>query len=246
MRLPQNLLSGPSWLRQEALHGFAHPAGTPRTAADAHNPKPGRRWHDRSSPILLAKLAPAWCLGLLICVALCGISEAGMVEKDIVAGNLLRSEAIMVDPRPSPVDGRWIGKRQNANPFGGTSTTATPAAVSSTSSSSSSAAQSTTVATTSSVAPSSTTNSPLPRPFDSSIGSNFTGSACPNFFNYFLQNDGFQRCLPFSQLLQVRLIDDGNLAFPVTDTILPELQLLFPSIPLHHAGHPDPRHYLQR
>jgi hypothetical protein len=43
----------------------------------------------------------------------------------------------------------------------------------------------------------------LPRPFDSSIGDNFTQPSCPQFFNDFLSNATFQECLPFSLLLQV-------------------------------------------
>lgn len=44
----------------------------------------------------------------------------------------------------------------------------------------------------------------LPRPFDSSIGTNFTSPTCPQFFNDFLSNQTFNECLPFSLLLQVR------------------------------------------
>jgi hypothetical protein len=48
-----------------------------------------------------------------------------------------------------------------------------------------------------------TGNAALPRPFDSSIGTNFTSSTCPDFFNDFLSNQTFNDCLPFSLLLQV-------------------------------------------
>jgi hypothetical protein len=46
----------------------------------------------------------------------------------------------------------------------------------------------------------------LPRPFDTSIGNNFTESSCPQFFNNFLSNSTFQECLPFSMLLQVSIL----------------------------------------
>ncbi|KAI9844380.1 MAG: hypothetical protein M1838_002204 [Thelocarpon superellum] len=46
------------------------------------------------------------------------------------------------------------------------------------------------------------TGGPLPSAFDTSLGSNFTTSACPNFFNSFLQNSTFKACLPLSLLLQ--------------------------------------------
>lgn len=48
----------------------------------------------------------------------------------------------------------------------------------------------------------------LPRPFDTSIGNNFTTQSCPNFFNEFLNNQTFLDCLPFSLLLQVGLLQD--------------------------------------
>ena len=44
---------------------------------------------------------------------------------------------------------------------------------------------------------------PLPNPFDTSIGNNFTTSSCPTFFNSFLTNETFNACLPLSLLLQV-------------------------------------------
>ncbi|KAL2412708.1 hypothetical protein ABEF95_003122 [Exophiala dermatitidis] len=43
---------------------------------------------------------------------------------------------------------------------------------------------------------------PLPSPFDTSIGSNFTDSSCPKFFSKFLSNSTFQSCVPISLLLQ--------------------------------------------
>lgn len=61
-------------------------------------------------------------------------------------------------------------------------------------------------ATTSSIATASpSAGAALPRPFDSSLGNNFTSPSCPAFFNSFLSNKTFQDCLPFSLLLQVRL-----------------------------------------
>jgi hypothetical protein len=44
--------------------------------------------------------------------------------------------------------------------------------------------------------------SALPSPFDSSLGSNFTSQACPDFFDSFLSNTTFQACVPVSLLLQ--------------------------------------------
>ncbi|ETN36893.1 uncharacterized protein HMPREF1541_07880 [Cyphellophora europaea CBS 101466] len=42
----------------------------------------------------------------------------------------------------------------------------------------------------------------LPAPFDTSLGSNFTASTCPTFFNSFLTNSTFSQCTPLSLLLQ--------------------------------------------
>ena len=46
------------------------------------------------------------------------------------------------------------------------------------------------------------TSTPLPAPFDTSLGNNFTSDACPNFFTSFLGNVTFKSCLPVSLLLQ--------------------------------------------
>ncbi len=45
-------------------------------------------------------------------------------------------------------------------------------------------------------------SSPLPSPFDTSLGSNFTSQACPTFFHNFLNNATFKDCHPTSLLLQ--------------------------------------------
>ena len=44
---------------------------------------------------------------------------------------------------------------------------------------------------------------PLPSPFDTSLGNNFTSQSCPVFFQSFLTDPTFNDCLPFSLLLQV-------------------------------------------
>lgn len=48
-------------------------------------------------------------------------------------------------------------------------------------------------------------NSPLPKPFDGGIGTNFTQPSCPTFIKSMISNDTFTSCLPFSLLLQVSL-----------------------------------------
>lgn len=51
-------------------------------------------------------------------------------------------------------------------------------------------------------APTLDTPTGLPVPFDTSLGSNFTDSACPDYFTKFLADPTFQSCLPMSLLLQ--------------------------------------------
>lgn len=46
------------------------------------------------------------------------------------------------------------------------------------------------------------TSTELPTPFDTSLGSNFTDSACPAYFSKFLADPTFVSCLPMSLLLQ--------------------------------------------
>lgn len=62
------------------------------------------------------------------------------------------------------------------------------------------------IATATGSSPSSATSdsadSPLPSAFDTSLGSNFTSSSCPTFFNDFLANSTYQQCTPLSLLLQ--------------------------------------------
>lgn len=48
----------------------------------------------------------------------------------------------------------------------------------------------------------------LPRPFDTSLGNNFTAPSCPVFFNNFLNDPTFEACHPASLLLQVRTASD--------------------------------------
>ncbi|KAL8672349.1 MAG: hypothetical protein Q9168_003169, partial [Polycauliona sp. 1 TL-2023] len=90
--------------------------------------------------------------------------------------------------------------------FSSTST-AKPAAATSTSvvlpGSSSSPSTSSSAEPTSIVTdPGSGSGSPLPRPFDTGLGNNYTSPSCPQFINSFLRNETFTSCLPFSLLLQ--------------------------------------------
>ena len=49
----------------------------------------------------------------------------------------------------------------------------------------------------------SSASSPLPKPFDGGLGTNFTQQSCPVFLSNMMSNNTFVSCLPFSVLLQV-------------------------------------------
>ncbi|KAF2771154.1 hypothetical protein EJ03DRAFT_269269 [Teratosphaeria nubilosa] len=88
---------------------------------------------------------------------------------------------------------RFREKRQD-----GTTTTVTPST-----SSTSDEAVATTSSTAETIATASSTSTGLPQPFDTNlVNSNFTQPSCPAFFESFLSDDTFKRCLPLSMLLQ--------------------------------------------
>ncbi|EXJ78075.1 hypothetical protein A1O3_09236 [Capronia epimyces CBS 606.96] len=143
--------------------------------------------------------------------------EAPALESSLFRELAERGE-IHIDPREPPVrrDMYWQ-KRQ----VGGDSVVPTTTAVESTSTSSPSSAadppmtsENSSTETATPLSPSAASSStaispsitvvttPLPSPFDTSIGSNFTDSACPQFFSDFLNNATFQSCVPVSLLLQ--------------------------------------------
>lgn len=88
-------------------------------------------------------------------------------------------------------------------------------------------AQASDSATSSVAAATATATSDLPKPFDSSIGANFTTTSCPIFINAFLANSTFQSCLPFSLLLQVRASPTPYLLLDVPASLFPCLHSFF-------------------
>lgn len=129
-------------------------------------------------------------------------------ELQLALAHLAESGMIVVDPRPPPRSGNYwqaesfeivekeglLRKRSNLSTSSvpATSSTATSKAVSSTT-------------TSGSAATLTASSSPLPSPFDSSLGNNFTSPSCPDFIYSFLNNATFKSCLPFSLLLEVSL-----------------------------------------
>ena len=143
--------------------------------------------------------SPTWSQArVLIFAVLCALLFfCGHVQANVHGSSIFDHE-LVYDRRPAPQPRTGIYARQDdsssssATTTGGSSYILAP-------SSTSSGAVSTSIQTATSVSTS------LPRPFDSSLGNNFTQSSCPQFFNNFLSNATFQECHPFSMLLQVSI-----------------------------------------
>lgn len=87
---------------------------------------------------------------------------------------------------------------------------------------------------------------PLPQPFDTSLGNNFTAPSCPTFFNSFLTNDTFNNCLPFSLLLQVCLYHFRITMSRLLILFQSDLQWLLRSYTLPLPRYTNTRRNLQR
>ncbi|KAI9812118.1 MAG: hypothetical protein M1826_002948 [Phylliscum demangeonii] len=168
---------------------------------------------------------PLW---LVVCMLLCvwGAAAASAPPPDhpstrlrSTRDRLARRGEVVMDRRPSPLERRpeaaWeLQRRQlfnNAPPSASRTATAAVAASTSTgpgpgptAAPSATAPSSTSSApASSSVSPDPDVNSPLPKPFDTNLGANFTSNNCPNFFQQFLGTSDFNGCLPLSLLLRV-------------------------------------------
>ena len=165
-------------------------------------PRPGRRRHsDYQLPFSPAfTFLFTWLVFLLLCVP----TEAAHQQRPgtwKLRGKVIeRIEDLSFDLEAVPE--LRLHRRQPASTIPEASTIAAPT--------SSNGASNTNVTPTSSVpatsiisAAPSNTNSPLPKPFDGGIGTNFTQPSCPTFLNAMINNETFTSCLPFSLLLQV-------------------------------------------
>lgn len=130
----------------------------------------------------------------LIFALLCGLLFFCQSVQANVHGSSIFDRELVYDRRPAPKPRMGIYARQDDSSSSAT-TSAGPSGIPAPSSTSS-----ITQSTIDTATPVSTS---LPRPFDSSIGNNFTQPSCPEFFNSFLSNTTFQECLPFSMLLKV-------------------------------------------
>jgi hypothetical protein len=126
---------------------------------------------------------------------------------------LARKGELLFDRSPAPDSPhrRVLMGRAAASSSAAVSAIATLVETTSSETASGTAAVSSAVASASSAAASSTgiaiapgsKTSALPQPFDTSLGNNFTSTACPIYFNKFLADSTFQSCYPFSLLIQV-------------------------------------------
>lgn len=170
-------------------------------------PQPARR-HDQSSNCLgnLRLISRSWPRAQSLIFALfCGfLLFCQSVQASLHGPSILERE-LVYDRRPAPKPRMGIYVRQDdpsSSPAATTGSLPGIAAPSSTSSISQSTIETATPISTS-----------LPRPFDASLGNNFTEPSCPRFFNDFLTNTTFQECLPFSLLLQVSKL--SNFTAPI-------------------------------
>ena len=170
-----------------------------KMAFHAERPNPGTGWNAR-----------LWSFSLLL-VFLSMVSSAVAydIEFDSRAYDsrqyrkMERLGQIHVDPRPPPtvpgrMERRQVGSASTSSAQSVLTATITPSSAESSSPSSTSA-----TSPGSSQTPSATVViTPLPSPFDTSLGSNFTAQSCPDFFNTFLSNATFKSCTAISLLLQ--------------------------------------------
>lgn len=115
------------------------------------------------------------------------IAEASAIPSQL---EFRDKETLLIDTSPPPTPRSQIAKRRAHE----SSATGLTTAVDGTATAEKAASTS---------SQSSLDSASLPRPFDSTIGNNFTESSCPAFFQKFLSDAEFTACLPLSLLLQV-------------------------------------------
>lgn len=144
--------------------------------------------------------SPTWSRARnLIFAVLCALLFFCESVQANVHGSSIFDRELVYDRRPAPQPRMGIHARQDVPPSSSSATTTGEPSyiLAPSSTTTSSVSVSTSIQTATSVSTS------LPRPFDSSLGNNFTQTSCPQFFNNFLSNTTFQECHPFSMLLQV-------------------------------------------
>lgn len=179
------------------------------TLSHPHRPRPGRRHRQFALypyftfPVLIVTIA-------LLTPTLAETGLPHRVYNYPLFGGLEERGVIRVDQQNPPCHPCLQQRQDNADPFDSTAvplaaapTEPASSTTTTTTSESASATSAGNAVTSIEAAPSSTgAPSPLPSPFDTSLGSNFTSRACPDFFRNFLNNATFQDCHPTSLLLQ--------------------------------------------
>ncbi|GAA5989537.1 hypothetical protein JCM10908_000521 [Rhodotorula pacifica] len=115
---------------------------------------------------------------------------------EAISSTTAASSSIGSIPAPSSNGGAILTSQPAAS-----SVTAAAASIASTRSVSASSAASGTATAPTSTSTSVPEGYTLPQPFDSTLGTNFSSTACPSFFATFLADPTFQSCAPFSLLL---------------------------------------------
>jgi len=165
---------------------------------------------------------------------LCGLLFFCQSVQASLHGSSILERELVFDRRPAPKPRMGLHARQDDS-------SSSPAAT--TTFSSIDAPSSTSSISESEIQTASSVPTSLPRPFDSSLGNNFTEPSCPQFFNDFLSNDTFQECLPFSLLLKVS--SRSFLILPLPETMTnsrnTDIQLFFHSSPISFISYPRPR-----
>ena len=168
-------------------------------------PRPGRRRRTAYSFPGPKALVPSITLSVVFLI-LCCATVAHASPPDAERRHVARGEDILFDRRHPPHPPALARRQQQQS----SSTSSAPIAVASGSSGGLTS---------------------LPQPFDTSIGSNFTSQACPNFLEGFLANATFQNCHPLSLLLQVRCpADFFYYAVSFVLTLIVDFERLLPGL----------------
>lgn len=222
-----------------------------------YNKRPGRR--KCSSSALLPLTASAHVIVLFIICLLCTgvLAESRLstekysrisAQRRSLDSTLARRVEDLVDhskPSKRQLSRMRFAPRQDDSSTAPESTITIPALSTTASSGDSEHKTTTTVTATSSLDATATVlaTSSLPKPFDTSLGNNFT-STCLPFLNGMLNNQGFEECVPFSLLLQVCTFL-SSVRYLTNIVRVPEFSRFFPSREISCQGDASPRCFLQ-
>ncbi|KAF2399521.1 hypothetical protein EJ06DRAFT_522411 [Trichodelitschia bisporula] len=173
------------------------------SAAPYHNIHPGRR---KPAASCRHRTSTTWRLAiafLLSLALLCSTASAQVHHQHPSLQKLARKSELLYDHSkpPVPLLRRALIERQEEEIVA--ATTEAAAATSEIPTPSFTLVSSTDVAAAATAtADAGIKSSSLPQPFDTSLGSNFTSTGCPTFFQKMLSDNQFQKCYPLSLLLQ--------------------------------------------